>query len=236
MLSKRALIALITIGCLRAFFPANVWAVSLTELFQGQTITADDKLFSHFALVDVQSVNGGFANLDLVDVTPLVDDPLNPGIKFTAPTNGLGTPTGHTGFSSVTVIFEFDVQTTTNLPWIKDNSLLINDYLFDAHPDAFIQITELVRDASGNSLGDKLAIVHNGDSLDDPDHFDSLEFTPQALLHVRKTISIVGPLDNDGARLLMFEQRFSQVPEPGTWLSVGLAWLCLSACRRRLGS
>jgi hypothetical protein len=231
---NQAFVAASVLGLVSAFCPAPSQATLMTELFQGATITAHDKLFSNFTLVDIQSVNGGFANLGLVDVQPLVDDPLNPGIKFTAPIDGMGTPFGHDGLSSVTVIFEFAVETTTGLPLIKDNSLLVNGWVFDAHPNAFIQITELVLDASGNSLGDKRVIARNGDTPDsgNPNHFDALDFSPQAKLHVRKTIDIVGPEFNDGARLTMFVQRFSQVPEPSSLAVAGALCLWLVACRR----
>jgi hypothetical protein len=231
MLLKRAHVAFFAIGSLPVFLPATALAISMGALFQGESITALDKRFSNFSLVDVQAVNGGFANLGQVEVTPLIDDPLNPGLKFTVPFDAIGTPFGHDGLSSVTAIFEFDVQTTSGLALIKDNSLLINDYTFDAGPNAFIQITEQVLDASGGSLGDKLAIVHGGDLPDDPDHFDSLDFDPQSFLHVRKTINVVGPNTNDGARLEMFEQRFSQVPEPGTLIIACVVGLWLSVCR-----
>jgi hypothetical protein len=132
----------------------------------------------------------------------------------------------------VTAIFEFDVATTSGLPLIKDNSLWINGYTFDAgSPETFIQIAEQVLDASGAPLGEKLAIVFRDDLPDDPDHFDSAEFAPQDFVHVRKTITVVGPNTNDGARLTMFEQRFSQVPEPATWLSLCVACWCLIVCR-----
>src|SRR5688572_32991832 len=38
-------------------------------------------------------------NLNQINVTPLADDPLNPGIQFTAPLGALGTPFGHLGRS-----------------------------------------------------------------------------------------------------------------------------------------
>jgi hypothetical protein len=225
----RALFSPLALGYL-LLSPIASYAVTMSDLFQGQTITADDKLFSNFNLVSVVPVNGGIADFTLIDVVPLVDDPLNPGIKFIAPmppnfVPALGTPFGHTGLSSISVIFEFDVQTTTGLPLIKDNSLLINRWLFDADPQAFIQIDEQVFDAAGNSLGDKRAIVFNGGMPNDP--FDRLEFSPQSLVHVRKTINIVGPFDNNGAFLTMFEQRFSQVPEPSGLTLAGAMWLCL---------
>ena len=232
MNSTCARVTLLAVAVLSACPYAEAQGKPLSLLLQGEPIIVLDKRFSNFNVVDVQSVNGGFADLGQIDVLPLNDDPRNPGLKFNVPFDAVGTPFGHAGLSSVTAIFEFDVQTTSGLPLIKDNSLLINGYAFDAgNPQTFIQISELVLDASGAPLGDKLAIVYRDDLPGDPDHFDSAEFAPQSFVHVRKTITVVGPSTNDGARLTMFEQRFSQVPEPATWLGACIAWWCLSWLR-----
>jgi hypothetical protein len=210
-------IAFVTLSLAWGIAPADTLAISLQDLFGGQTITADDKLFRNWTMIDLQTVNNGFANLNLIDVTPLVDDPLNPGVKFTAPIDGIGTPFGHIGPSSVVLTFSFDVETTNGLPLIKDNSLLVNDWVFDSSSEAFIEITETVQDASGQTLGDKQVFARPGQLPPDsgnPTHFDTATFAPQSSLKITKRINIQGPGTNDGARLLMFEQRFSQIPEP----------------------
>jgi hypothetical protein len=194
-------------------------AVSLSALFDNGSITADDKLLNNFRLVDLQTVNGGFANTSQIDVTPLIDDPLNPGIRYTADFGALGTPSGHTGPSSVHFVFSFDVSTTNQLPLIKDNSLLIVQWSFDSGPLASIQVSEQVFDAAGGSLGTKLATV----TPLTQNLSDSLQFTPRSLIHVSTTIDIAGPGDNDMARLLVFEQRFSQTPEPGSLVLIAAA-------------
>jgi hypothetical protein len=198
--------------------PATSGAVSLLDLFAGATVVADDKLFDGWTLINLQTTNGGKADLAGIDVTPLVDDPLNPGIHFSAPVDALGTPFGHTGPSSVSLVFSFNVQTTNQLPLIKDNSLLLTDWVFDSGPLAFIQVTEEVYDVTGAQIGQKLTIARPNDfpGSGNPDHFDQAVFTPQQLVHVVKRIEIQGPGDNDGAFLTGFEQRFSQVPEPGS--------------------
>jgi len=215
--------------------PAAALAVPLADLFQGQTITADDKLFTNWALV-TNEVNDGIINLAMIDVTPLVDDPLNPGIKFTAPVDALGTLFGHPPGAFARLRFSFQVQTTNQLPLIKDNSLLINNFLFDSTPDATITITETVRDVLGTTLGVKDVLVRPSDTpgTGNPNHFDSLNFTPpRSVLLVEKFIEVLGPNTNDGARVLMFEQRFSQVPEPSAAF-MALAAGVLALVARRL--
>jgi len=191
-------------------FAAKAQATALSALFQGATITADDKLFDKFTLVSSQPVNGGFADPTQIDVTPLVDDPLDPGIKFTAQFGALGTPSGHTGGSSIQFTFSFDVSTTNQLPLIKDNTLRITDWSFDSGPLASIQVSEQVFDDTNLLLGTKLATV----TPLTQNLLDTLQFSPRSFVHIIKQINITGPNTNDMARLLMFEQRFSQVPEP----------------------
>lgn len=214
MIGKRAACAALIFGCFAAV-PGQSLAVSILELVStpGLTITAHDKLFSDWTAIGTVT---GAGNIDLaqLDVTPIVDDPLNPGLKFTAPLGALGTAFGHAGPASVDLDITFRVRTISGLPLIKDNSLLINGYNIDSGPNAFIQISEDVLDSSGNLLGQKLAIVQPSDAPNDPDHFDAAEFPPQSLIQVVKRIRISGPGTNDGAFLMMFEQRFSQVPEP----------------------
>jgi len=210
-------------------FAAKAQATALSALFQGGTITADDKLFSKFALISSQPVNGGFADPTQIDVTPLIDDPLDPGIKFTAQFGALGTPSGHTGPSSIQFTFSFDVSTTNQLPLIKDNTLRITDWAFDSGPLASIQVSEQVFDDATPPLllGTKLATV----TPLTQNLLDTLQFSPRPFVHVIKQINIVGPGNNDMARLLMFEQRFSQVPEPHSLTLLAAA--SLSCCLGR---
>ena len=210
---------------------AEAQAVSLAALFQRATITADDKFFNNFSLTSSTSVNGGFADPTQIDVTPLIDDPLDPGILFTAQFGALGTPSGHTGPSSIQFTFAFDVSTTNQLPLIKDNSLRIINWSFDSGPLASIQVSEQVFDAAGLLLGTKLATV----TPQTQNLLDTLQFSPRSFVHIIKQINIAGPNDNDMARLLKFEQRFSQVPEPYSFALLAATSLicCLGRCNRR---
>jgi|SRR3990172_8673291 len=96
MISRRNLPALLALGCWFLFSPAAGWAIPLSDLIQGQIITADDKIFRNWVVLE-QAVNLGVLDLTKIDVTPLVDDPLNPGVKFTAAVDALATLFGHNG-------------------------------------------------------------------------------------------------------------------------------------------
>lgn len=206
---------------------------TLADLFQSPSlsITADDKLFNNFRLVQQSIVGAGFIDLTMIVVSPLADDPLNPGLLFTAPLGALGTDFGHATPASVGLVFDFDVQTTSGLPLIKDNSLRVSDWNIDAGPAALINISESVLDAAGGQLGTKEVQVRSGEFPATPDpnpnHFDSITFAPTSFLHVIKRIEILGPGPNDGAFLQEFEQRFSQIPEPTSLALCLLAAVCL---------
>jgi hypothetical protein len=213
------------------------YATTLSVLIRDKdTITANDKVFSNFALVDGSVTNGGSADIGLIDVTPLTNDPLDPGLDFAAPIGALGTPFGHTGPSTAFLSFSFDVQTVDQRPLIKDNSLKLTGFTFDAGPGTFILVSEDLTNAGGNSIGHKLTFAQPGDQPgSSPNHFDVANFAPTNFVHVVKTINIIGPGNNFGAFLTGFQQRFSEVPEPSS-LAVGMLALCgvaLVARRRK---
>ena len=202
-------------------------ATPLSLLISGKgTITANDKVFSNFALVSLTVTNGGAANTGLIDVTPLTNDPSDPGLDFSAPLDALGTPFGHQGPSSAFLSFSFDVQTIDQRPLIKDNTLRLTGFTFDAGPAAFILVSEDLTNAGGTSIGHKLTFAQPGQTPgSSTNHFDTANFTPTNFVHVVKTISIQGPGDNDGAFLTGFQQRFSQVVPESSSLGSGCSHL-----------
>jgi hypothetical protein len=103
---------------------AQAQDLTLADLFEGATITADDKVFSNWQLDDFTLGPTAAGSLDNIFVTPLEGDPLNPGVKFNIP-NGL-----NTGNSFVVLQFSFDVATASGEALIKDNSLWLNGFTF----------------------------------------------------------------------------------------------------------
>ena len=209
MKALRMLVCTLLFGGLPVGSAVRAQDLTLLDLFQGETITAGDKVFSNWQLDDFTLGPTAAGSLDDIFVTPLEDEPLNPGVKFNIP-NGL-----NTGDSFVVLEFFFDVSTASGEALIKDNSLWLNGFTFvPGSTGGVINFFEAISDAAGAPLGSKFVQALPGDTPDsgDPDHFDSAEFAPQSLVHVFKQIELVG----DGVILTMFEQRFSQVPEPSS--------------------
>jgi len=98
--------------------PLPEGSMSLGELIRGQgSITANDKIFDRFTFFD----GFDYGNLANVLVSPLTNDPLNPGLRYMA--NGEWSVIDFGGFMYLE--FGFRVRTTNGLFLIKDNSLEI---------------------------------------------------------------------------------------------------------------
>ena len=246
MFRKLILATIASATCLFAVSGA-AYATPLLELFQGETITVNDKLFSNWQLITNATLTNGQqgelsqAQLDSIIAFHLDNDPLNPGLRWDAPVGALGTPFGHAGPATVNLDFSFRVSTLSGDPLIKDNSLLATSWVFDAGPLASISITETILSTLGApppQLGQKAVLITNNGAPIDPD--DLANFAPQSSIDVITRIFISGPGTNDGAFLTGFEQRFSQlastaVPAPGSAALLMLGLLGLALQRRVRG-
>ena len=97
---------------------------------------------------------------------------------------------------------------------------------------AFLEVGEFVADASGVGLGQKQ--VETDPFFAPPITTDAIEFPIlQKKLIIEKDILLQGSAVGDFAELEMFEQRFSQVPEPDGALSLVVGAAGLWALSRR---
>lgn len=205
-------------------------AVPLQSLFDGDSMTVNDKTFHSWNLDLLDAPTS--PDFWLIDVVGLSGDPLNPGISFEG--NEQLFVSGEFGFN---LIFSFTVTSSGGL--IKDNSLEIVDYSFDGN-GGWIDILEFVSDLSANELAVKNVYADNG--FGDFYLFDSQNFAPQQSIVVENDILLFGDSVGDVVNLKTFEQHFSQeassqeaIPEPGTLLllSTGLAGLAGYGIRSR---
>lgn len=211
-------------------------ACILQELFDGATITVNDKLFSNWTLIAIET-NSTLDEVDTGDilVSGLDDGGLEPGPGLFFDSFAAIEAVGDgQEFGFVAFAFAFDVSVLDPTLNIKDNSLSLDATFFDGD-GGFVEVFEILFDESGNFVGEKAVFEDN--LFDDAEFFDSAEFDPTSFLTVE--VDIVAFTDNldETAAIDAFSMRFSQtaVPGPATLglFGVGLAGLGLAARRRK---
>lgn len=220
---KKFLALLGVAGLLLAAAP-QVQAVSLADLFAGQTVTAEDKTFGDWVLINETSTDPAFdPDYSLIDVQPLTGQPLNPGIHFE--TNG---QLQANDLSFLDITFGFSV--TSAGAAIEDNSLEITDFTF-VGAGGLITILEEVYYPSGAFAADKWVEADN--FFGTFNLFDHESFLPSNQIFVTKNILVSSDDFGNFVSLDGFSQNFSQVPEPSTLLLLGGGILGVFVVRRR---
>ncbi len=231
--SRRLRASVIVVAAVFGLGQNTAQAVPLTDLFAGGSITAVDKLFSNW-----QNLGTNIGDLSQIDVTTLVDQPDNPGIRFTD--NGdvwrvAGGPPG----SSFFLDFSYTVTVLNPTQQITDNSLVLESFSINGLDTgtAGIEIVEFVFDSGNNQQAFKRVSALQGDL----NIVDLANFAPQPSLLVTTSVNgFVEGLPTDLAELNAFSQRFSQttisvMPEPSTLapFAIGLVGLGAMVRRRR---
>ena len=200
-----------TFGC------GGASSCTLLELFAGGSIRVGTKLFADWELEDFD-VDGVIPNPALIVVDGLDNGGLIPGngIKFSG--NG---ELVVVGADRLDVAIGFTVTELDPIVFMSDNSLTI---LLDAVVGtAFLTVGEFVAGGSGVGLGQKE--VETDPFFSPPITTDAIEFTVvQQKLIIEKDILLQSSVVGDKAKLKLFEQRFSQLPEPN-----GSLMLCVGA-------
>ena len=221
------------------FFAAGAQAVTLTDLFNGGSITAGDKLFDSWSLDYYDSGDFRDFNSDNILVTALDDGGMNPGpgLSFSV-MNGELDVTGDGIYNYVDLAFGFRASVLDPALLIKGNSLQITEGSLAGGEDLGMYINEGIgTSAGGFDLGtnDVELSALFGDLTDE--FFDSATFMQSSEVWISKNILVWSALEGETASLQGFEQRFSQtvVPEPSTFLLLGggLAGLGFVVRRRR---
>ncbi len=232
-------------AALAALLTMNAQAIPLTDLLNGGTLQAGDKLFDQWELIGYDTSEAGRTfDSGNIDVTTLNDGGLDPGpgLNFNV-LNGELSVEGNGIFAYVDLSFGFRVTALEPQLFIKDASLdLIESSvsLGGADGDAGITIVEVLDAdeffdfsvAPSPDIGSMLAQVsENADgSFNEPSA--SSDFAPRKSVFVTKNILVWATLANnepDFSNLFQFQQRYSQiertVPEPS---SLALALLAVS--------
>jgi hypothetical protein len=212
-----------------------VRAVLLSDLFAGESISVGNLTFSDWTFVDLDIDDGAMARLNEIDVFPLNDDPLNPGIGYYAFTGGFATAREHAGASVVELKYTFHLATTG--PPIENSTIRVTDFNAASRPGSRVRVVQDVKTSSGALLSQFVAFARSTDTEEAPNFvaFEQFAF-PQSDLFVQTAIAAAGPTLNDFISLKGYEQRFgwgAVVPEPSAWLMVVVLLMSAGTLRIR---
>jgi hypothetical protein len=204
--------------------------VMLSELLTpGSFIIVDDKKFDNWTIeIDNGSVP---VNVEDIIVDGLLDDPAtlepDPGLKFTAQNNALTVQGG----DFINFAFSFKVTVLDPNRMIKDASLELTDFVFDAFTDSVVTIDDFVVDPLFVGLG---ALSVDADPFFG-NLYDQVGFANQSMVFQEIDIFIDSGFGGAVTGINMFEVRKSQVSEPSSVAlnAVALVGLLLVRLRTR---
>jgi hypothetical protein len=195
--------------------PSLAHATTLQDLFNGATLDVGSVRFDSWSLLSVDALVPPNPDFAQIDVLPIDDDPLNPGLEFVA--NGqLST----NDLDSIDLLFSFRVSSLSG-DRFGGHNLTLTDHDFGG-TSGIIFISSELTDGGGDPLASSLVIADKGS-----DFFllsAGSGFASQAELDVTLDVFVTGFSSADSVSLISFTQRFSLVPEPTTFV------LLLAAC------
>jgi hypothetical protein len=207
------IISLVAIGLAFSAAPRSSLGIPLSDLFAGATISAGDLTFSDWTMREIEVVGGGVVNPDRIEVFPLTDDPLNPGLRY-ALRNGLETPHVSTGSTHVELTYSYRV--TTSGPPIEYNSARITSFDANSGAGSRVRVIQTVERTGTAYLSQVVAFARSTDTLETPNLFaleNLMSLRTSAI--VETAIAAGGSVANDYIALREYEQQFGwTVPEP----------------------
>jgi len=219
------------------------YAVPLSDLLNGGSITAGDKLFDNWTYTYDTSDPSRSFNAANIEVTALTGGGLNPGpgLSFFASNNEL-LVAGDGVYAFVDLMFGFRVSVLDPGYKIKDNSLTLTTADVAPSGDNGSYIMETIGTAPmASNLGtNNVEYSWLDPSFNGPGLIANISsyanFAPQSEVWVTNNILVWASDTTEMAGVGLFEQRFSQVPaglpEPGMLALLALGGVALLRFKR----
>jgi len=178
----------------------------------------------------------GVGDPDLITITTLMDDPLNPGLRIDG--NGGLFVSGQDVQEDI--LFGFNIEAISGQSIIKDASLELLGATFSDPSLGRVRIRERIVefDGLGGFTDLDTLIVEDDRVLQTTALLDSTDFAAQPIVGTVLTITLNSDFAETSTSLDSFTVRFSLVPEPGSVLLgaialAGFAAVAIGAQRRR---
>ena len=191
-------------ACLLAQTAFARFAVSATleQLFGGSVITVGKSQFSNWQMISLDATSAAIPNLSQIVVTPLVNDPANPGLQFAA--NG---QLSITGFNAIDLVFTFRVDALPGGKTFTIHALSLTGITFGTN-SGLANISDDVTDRFGADLGSTVVISDKTSNF--TQSLSSTSFASHSEVAVVSNVFIHGLSAVDAINLTSFTQTFSQ--------------------------
>lgn len=177
----------------------------LSDLLAGQFIDAGGARFLDWQLVTLDAA-APLPILSQVAVQPLVNDPTQPGLQFSA-----GGQLSTTGYNNIDLQLRFRVQALSGASSFAGHSASINALTFGG-TGGVAYISQELSTTGGVDLGPVLAIADNAHSF--VQLADDASFAPHLSVDARLNVFLQGTAANDAIALSTFTLRLAQTGPP----------------------
>lgn len=181
-------------------------AATLQQLLGGSSLSVLNSRFTDWQLVSLDATSGATVDLSLVNVNPLVADPLNPGIQFAA-TNQLAIA----GINALDIVLTYRVQAINGGNSFTGHTLSMTG-VTSGSGGGIATISDEVRSHFGADLGPDVVIADF--ESNESTFVASSSFAAQSGVLMTTNVFLTGISAPDTVNLTSFTQRFAQTGSP----------------------
>lgn len=205
-LARHRIFSLATATALLAAAAAPACGAGLDDLLGGGFLQANNARFDNWQLLGLDDTGAPPPDLSLIQVTPLANDPANPGLQFSG-----GGQLAVTGLNALELELRFQVRANANANSFAGQALAMTGVTFGGD-GGIATISQEVASLSGADLGPTVVIADNESNVSQ--FTASAPLAPHLNLSVTLNVFLIGLAPADSITLATFTQRFAQTGPP----------------------